>query len=169
MRDHFMMMAGYNAWCNERIYEAVSRLSDADYRADLGAFFKSVHGTLNHMLVADRVWLSRFTGEGPRPTALDEILYDAFADLRNARRAEDARIEAYTATLDDEALAATLHYRALSQPVEVTFPLRLALHHLFNHQTYHRGQVTALLTRLTGASPPIDLVYYNLETGDGLG
>ncbi|WP_040400526.1 DinB family protein [Amorphus coralli] len=168
MRDHFMMMAAYNRWCNERIYDAAARLSDADYRADLGAFFKSVHGTLNHILVGDRVWLSRFTRSGPVPTALNEILYDDFDGLSAARREEDGRIAAYVERLDWDNFQSILHYRALSRPDEVSLPLVTALHHFFNHQTYHRGQVTALLTRLNGASPPIDLLYYALETGDGL-
>lgn len=169
MRDHFKMMASYNAWCNERLYDAAAGLSDADYRADLGAFFKSVHGTFNHILVGDRVWLSRFTGTGHVPTALDEILYDDFDRLRAARRAEDERIVAYVGGLDAETLASKLHYRTLSQPREVTYPLLPALHHLFNHQTHHRGQVTALLTRLGVDTPSLDLVYFNLQTGIGLG
>lgn len=168
MRDHFKMMASYNAWCNERLYDAAARLPDADYRADLGAFFKSVHGTFNHILVGDRVWLSRFTGTGPIPRALDEILYDDFAALRAARRGEDARIVAYVDGLDTDTLASVLHYRALSQPRDVAYPLLPALHHLFNHQTHHRGQATALLTRLGVDTPSLDLVYFNLETGIGL-
>lgn len=168
MRAHFKMMASYNAWCNERLYEAAAGLSDADYRADLGAFFKSVHGTFNHILVGDRVWLSRFTGTGPAPTALDEILYDDFDRLRAARRAEDARIDRFVDGLDDDKLASVLHYRALSQPADVTYPLLPALHHLFNHQTHHRGQATALLTRLGVDTPSLDLVYFNLQTGIGL-
>jgi len=169
MRDHFKMMAGYNAWSNERLYDAAAGLSDADYRADLGAFFKSVHGTLNHILVGDRVWLSRFTGTGPAPTALDEILYEDLDSLRAARRAEDVRIVRFVDGLDADRLASVLRYRALSQPVEVTYPLLPALHHFFNHQTHHRGQVTALLTRLAVEAPSVDLVYFNLETGIGLG
>lgn len=168
MRDHFQMMASYNAWCNERLYDAAARLSDADYRADLGAFFKSVHGTFNHILVGDRVWLSRFTGTGPVPTALDEILYDDFDSLWIARRKEDARIVGFAESLDADKLATVMQYRALSQPVDVTFPMLPALHHFFNHQTHHRGQATALLTRLGVTVPSLDLVYFNLETRIGL-
>ena len=92
MKSRYTMFAAYNAWANERLYDAAARLSDADYRADRGAFFKSVHGTLNHLLLADRIWMRRFTGSGEHPDRLDAILYDAFAELRAARRAEDARI-----------------------------------------------------------------------------
>ena len=79
------MLAGYNAWANERVYDAAEGLSDADYRADRGAFFKSVHGTLNHLLVADRIWMRRFTGEGDAPNRLDAILFERLDELRAAR------------------------------------------------------------------------------------
>ena len=88
MKPLFEMLAGYNAWANERVYDAAAALSDADYRADHGAFFGSVHGTLNHLLVGDRIWVRRLTGEGPSPTQLDAILYGDFGDFRAARAAE---------------------------------------------------------------------------------
>lgn len=107
MKPHFAMLAGYNAWANRRVYAAAAALSDADYRADRGAFFKSVHGTLNHLLVADRIWMRRFTGGGNAPNRLDAILFESLAELRTAREQEDQRIEAYIAGLNDTALAAS--------------------------------------------------------------
>jgi uncharacterized damage-inducible protein DinB len=87
MKSRYQMFSGYNRWCNERLYEAAAKLSDADYRADRGAFFKSLHGTLNHLLVGDRIWMRRFTGAGELPPSLDAILYDDFEALRAARAA----------------------------------------------------------------------------------
>jgi uncharacterized damage-inducible protein DinB len=164
----FSMLAGYNAWANERVYDAVERLSDADYRADRGAFFKSVHGTLNHLLVADRIWLRRFTGEGDAPDRLDAVLFDSFEALRAARRAEDERIVTYVDGLNDAALAGRIRYRAVSSPAEFEQPLAPALSHFFNHQTHHRGQVHALLTGLMGEAPPLDLILFQRESGMGL-
>jgi hypothetical protein len=91
----FRMFAGYNAWANERLYSAAAMLSDSEYRADHGAFFGSVHGTLNHLLVGDRIWMQRLTGEGEAPARLDAILHEDFGALRAAREAEDARIVAF--------------------------------------------------------------------------
>ena len=91
-KTHFDMFAGYNAWANRRLYDAAAKLSDAEYRADRGAFFKSMHGTLNHLLTADWVWMHRFTGEGASPERLDMILFEDLAPLREAREAEDQRI-----------------------------------------------------------------------------
>ncbi|MGI8725640.1 MAG: DinB family protein [Methyloceanibacter sp.] len=92
MLPMLQMFAGYNAWANERVYDAVAVLPDVAYRADHGAFFGSVHGTLNHLLVADRIRMQRLTGAGDAPTRLDAILFEDFEDLRAARREEDARI-----------------------------------------------------------------------------
>lgn len=168
MRPLFEMLAGYNAWANERVYAAAAALPDTDYRADHGAFFGSVHGTLNHLLVGDRIWMRRFTGEGPSPTALDAILYEDFEDLRAAREAEDARIVAYVAALAPADLDGIIRYRTISNPGDIEQRLDHALLHVFNHQTHHRGQVHGLLTRITNEAPSLDLILYQRQTGFGL-
>jgi len=152
-----------------RLYDAAAKLSDADYRADRGAFFKSLHGTLNHILVGDRLWMKRFTGAGEVPVSLDETLYDDFDALRKARLSEDTRINRYTATLSDNDLAGTLRYRTLVNPMTVEQALAPALDHFFNHQTHHRGQAHALLSSIVGndATPSFDLIIYQRETGTG--
>ena len=160
MKAHFIMFAGYNAWANERLYEAAAALSEAQYREDRGAFFKSVHGTLNHLLVGDRVWMHRFTGEGTPPARLDQILFEDFAGLREAREAEDRRIIDYAKGLDDTRIAGLIRYRRVTSPETVEQPLALALAHFFNHQAHHRGQVHALLTQLVGRAPELDLLYF---------
>ena len=107
MKDHYVTFAGYNAWANRRLYDAAASLSDAEYRADKGAFFKSMHGTLNHLLATDRIWMKRFTGEGDAPERLDAILHERLADLRAAREAEDRRIVSYIEGLDEARPAST--------------------------------------------------------------
>jgi uncharacterized damage-inducible protein DinB len=86
MKSRYQMFAGYNAWCNARLYAAAAKLSDVDYRADRGAFFKSLHGTLNHLLVGDRIWMQRFTGAGELPASLDAILFEDFAHFQQSGR-----------------------------------------------------------------------------------
>ena len=168
MKAHFALLAGYNAWANERIYAAARTLSDADYRADRGAFFKSVHGTLNHLLVADRIWMRRFTGAGEAPSRLDAILFEDFEPLRAARQAEDERIVGYIEGLSEDALAGLLRYRTITNPADYEQPLATTLIHFFNHQTHHRGQVHGLLTGLTGDAPSLDLILFQRESGMGL-
>jgi uncharacterized damage-inducible protein DinB len=164
------MFARYNAWANRRLYDAAARLSDADYRAERGAFFGSVHGTLNHLLVGDRIWMRRFTGEGPAYTRLDEVPCGDLATLRSEREAEDKRIVSYIDGLDDEKLAAVFSYRTIASPMDITQPLAPALTHFFNHQTHHRGQVHGLMTALAGrdAAPSMDMILFQRETGIGL-
>lgn len=168
MKASFAMLAGYNAWANARVYDAAAALGDAEYRADRGAFFKSVHGTLNHLLVADRIWMRRFTGEGEAPSRLDAILFEDFAELRAARVREDERIAAYVEGLGEAALAGRFRYRTIVNPADVEQPLAPALVHFFNHQTHHRGQVHALLTGLGREAPSLDLILFQRQTGIGL-
>ncbi|MBV8653536.1 MAG: damage-inducible protein DinB [Alphaproteobacteria bacterium] len=160
MKAHFASFARYNEWANRQLYDAAASLPDADYRADRGAFFKSLHGTLNHLLVADRIWMQRFTGEGAPPDKLNAILHDRLAELRDARAAEDRRIIAYVDGLDEAQLAGTISYRRVSTPDMFVQPLAPALSHFFNHQTHHRGQAHAILTGLAGKAPELDLLYF---------
>jgi uncharacterized damage-inducible protein DinB len=116
MLARYHMFAGYNAWCNERLYDAAAQVSEADYRANRGAFFDSLHGTLNHLLVGDRIWMHRFTGQGAVPSSLDAILFDDFTQLRSARRTEDERIRHYVGTLGEDDLAKTIRFRTVVTP-----------------------------------------------------
>lgn len=94
MQQHFRMFAAYNRWANALVYDAAAALTEDELTRNSGAFFGSMLGTLNHLLVADRIWMKRFTGEGEAPKALDTILFTDFARLRTAREAEDERIVA---------------------------------------------------------------------------
>src|SRR6476620_3898836 len=134
MLARYHMFSGYNAWCNERLYDAAAKVSDADYRADRGAFFKSLHGTLNHLLVGDRIWVRRFTGAGELPPSLDAILYDGFEALRTARVSEDVKIVRYIDRLSESDLTGTIRFRTFVRPQTIEQPLAPALDHFFNHQ-----------------------------------
>lgn len=170
MKSRYQMFAGYNRWCNDRLYQAASQVSDADYRADRGAFFKSLHGTLNHLLVGDRIWMRRFTGAGDQPPSLDAILYDDFPGLRAARQSEDVKIVRYIDRLTEADLEGALRYRTVVRPQWIEQALAPALDHFFNHQTHHRGQAHAILSAIlgNGATPSFDLIIYQRETGVGL-
>jgi uncharacterized damage-inducible protein DinB len=157
---HYRMFGHYNAWANGRLYDAASRLSSEQYRADRGAFFKSVHGSLNHLLVTDRIWMQRFTGEGEAPNRLDAILFETLDSLRAAREAEDRRIIGFVEGLDERRIAGTIKYRRVSTPEQIEQELAPALAHWFNHQTHHRGQIHALLTGLVGKAPELDLLVF---------
>lgn len=157
--EQYRWLARYNTWMNEKLYALAATLAEAERTRDLGAFFRSVHGTLGHVLWADRIWLWRFTrdaavGESrdhagnPIPIGMhDQVLYPDFDDLRRERRRTDRDIETWTAGLTDEHLAGPLAYASVSAGTR-EHPLWQAVTHFFNHQTHHRGQATTLLKQL---------------------
>lgn len=160
MRQHFMMFAAYNQWANGRIYAAAADLDEEEFNRDVGAFFGSLMGTLNHLLAADRIWMKRFTGEGDAPTALDAVLHRALPNLRAAREAEDRRIIDWLAGLSDRALSGRFTYMTVSDMRTVSQRLAPALAHVFNHQTHHRGQAHMILTVLGRPSVQLDLAHF---------
>ena len=160
MQQHFRMFAAYNQWANARVYEAAADLAEDELNRDTGAFFGSLIGTLNHVLVADRVWLRRFTGEGSAPAQLDAILHPDLIGLAGARVAEDQRIIDWIGSLSKEALAGRFTYLTVTDMRTVSQRLAPALAHFFNHQTHHRGQAHATLTALGRPSISLDLIYF---------
>ena len=140
-------MAAYNGWMNRRLYGLCAALTDEERKRDRRAFFHSIHGTLNHLLLADKVWLGRFVGEPFAARSLDQELYSDFAQLRSERERTDQRIADWVAGLSEADLGADLRYTSLMQPAPRSCPLWIALAHFFNHQTHHRGQLTTLLNQ----------------------
>ena len=153
---HFQMLARYNRLANARLYGACAGLSEAELKRPRRAFFTSIHGTLSHILLGDRIWLARFDGGEVPSTGLDAILYEDFAGLGAAREAEDARIEAFAAGLAPEFLAGSIRY-VNNAGLSFDDPIDLLLTHLFNHQTHHRGQITDLLMQTDIGPPVLDL------------
>jgi uncharacterized damage-inducible protein DinB len=152
-------MAAYNRWMNERLYALCAGLSDAERKRDRGAFFRSIHGTLNHLLLADAIWLGRFRGEPFAVRSLDQELHADFAELRRAREHTDREVEAWAAALTTADLAGTLHYTSFVDPAPRSCPFWVAAAHFFNHQTHHRGQLTTLLVQ-AGVDPGVtDLIW----------
>lgn len=158
---YFKRLADYNAWANRHLYEACAALPPAALDAPRRAFFPSIMRTLNHLLVADRLWLSRLSG-APVAMALDTILFADFDDLRAARVAQDQDIADFIATLTDEVIASDLTYQSVTAGA-YTMPRDLVLGHMFNHQTHHRGQVSNMVLEAGGKVLEIDLIYYGRE------
>jgi uncharacterized damage-inducible protein DinB len=163
---------------NARLYESAVSLSEEERRRDVGAFFRSLHGTLGHILLADRLWLSRFadSGRGFRALpervllrnsdSLDRDLHPDFAELRDERALTDAAIEAWVRELDDGILASRLCY-ANSKGLEIEQAYWEAITHFFNHQTHHRGQATTILMQLGRDPGPTDLLVYSIGVQGG--
>jgi len=156
---YFRTLAAYNRWANEAVYGAVAALPAGEFEKPRQAFFGSIQGTLNHILVADRSWRARIEEVAPPALTLDQILYADFADLRAARIEEDARLIDLCAGLTEERIAGDLSYRNMAGK-PFTTPLSEVLGHLFNHQTHHRGQVHDMLSQAGVEPPALDLIYF---------
>lgn len=148
--DVVRAFARYNRWMNDKVYAAAALVGDEERKRDRKAFFKSIHATLNHLLVGDRIWLGRLTGvaapagqlaEGIR--ALDQELFADFAPLRADRRRVDDAIAAWAATVTEPQVEGTIRYVSGGRARE--YPFWWAVMQMFNHQTHHRGQITTLL------------------------
>lgn len=157
LRDHFGRFARYNAWANGRLLDAVDTLPPRQLWAPRKAFFGSIMGTLNHILVGDRVWFARMTGTGYSWfTGLDQVLHEDLAGFRAARQAMDRTIIDAVAILP---LNGTLRYTD-SQDRPQEKPWTVVLGHVFNHQTHHRGQIHDMLSQCDIAPPALDLLYF---------
>ncbi|MFO7919719.1 MAG: DinB family protein [Nioella sp.] len=147
-------MARYNAWQNGQVIAAADTLDEAARRADRGAFFGSIMGTLNHVLWADEMWMHRFAG-WPKPKAgISEspALHDDWAALKAARAKADRGMLDWAGRVTDAALSANLAWYSGAIGRDMVRPMALCVAHVFNHQTHHRGQVHAMLTA-AGAQP----------------
>ncbi len=160
------MMARYNAWQNNLLIDALEALPPEELGRDRGAFFGSIFATVNHILWADGIWVSRFDGkEGPTGSIADSLkLTGALSDWRPAREAMDQRITGWAEQLSDHDLEGDLTWYSGSAGRDLTKPKALCIIQLFNHQTHHRGQVHAMLTAAEAKGYVTDLPF--LPNGD---
>lgn len=153
---HFQRLARYNTLANQIIYEACAQLPDSELKKTRPAFFNSIHGTLNHILIGDRIWMTRFQGNEIPSTELDAILHEKFLELWTARVLEDQKIEVFFSNLKVEFLNQSIRYVNNAGNLHED-PVKLLMTHFFNHQTHHRGQVHNLLSQTAVAPPSLDL------------
>ncbi len=160
IQKHFCVLMGYNAWCNQRLYSAVVALSDDMYRAEHKHFLGSIHGTLNHLLLTDRLWLDRMQrGLSVPVPKLDDIVYQEFAELRKARKLLDDSLISFVDGLDDGAFNSFIQYRSSKggtpklTVVEILTSMNI-------HQNHHRGQVHHMLSVSGTVAPSLDFPTY---------
>jgi len=168
MKHYLTLRAEHNQWVNTRVYDVAAQLSEADYLADRGAFFGSVHKTLNHIVTTDLIWMHRIDATGEAPGGLDAVLHDTLADTRATREALDARMIAAVDGMNDAALAEPIRFKARSGD-DVAIAANLMVANLCNHETHHRGQVHAMLTGLGQEMPPLDFFPFLMATGRASG
>jgi uncharacterized damage-inducible protein DinB len=162
LRQHLRLMAGYHLWATQRLLAEVDRVDDPDYRADRGLFFGSIHGTLNHLLVVERLWRGRLEGAASTVRSLDEELLADRGALRDALLADTGHWRGHVDAMRDDEIAGDLAYRNL-QGEAFDIPRASCVLHIVNHAVHHRGQISAALTGLGANAPVMDLPYYLLE------
>jgi uncharacterized damage-inducible protein DinB len=173
LTEQYALLARYNRWFNGRLYAACEGLDDTGRRADRGAFFGSIHRTLEHIVWADKLWLARFAAQGegfaaltpqllrlPPGASYGTALHEDFGALRAERERLDAAIEDWVREMPASFPLSTMHYANIAG-VQREHPAWQGITHFFNHQAHHRGQVTTLLSQAgidPGATDMIVLV-----------
>ena len=147
-QQYAIIMANYNQWMNQRLYQLVATLSDEQRKEDLGAFFGSIHHTLNHLLLGDQAWLQRFQGQPVTMKSPRDIVHDDFGLLEQARQEMDEQILAWAQALATRYDNEQLRFYSVTYQKEIVMPLFAAVMQFFNHQTHHRGQITTLLSQM---------------------
>ena len=156
----------FNTWANQRLYAACEQVGEEAVRADRGAFFRSIFGTLNHILLVDILYMDRLSGRKSGFKGLDDTLCDSLQALREAQVGQDAAYRQYLASLTDEVLTGDVTFTTLlANPQVWTVPMRVYLTNLFQHQAHHRGQVHNMLSQCGIDAPPIGFVEYCVESG----
>lgn len=145
--NYAQLMAEYNRWMNERIYAACAKLTDEERKRDRGAFFKSIHATLDHILWGDLAWLSRFTGKIYTTRPLGDVLHEDFAELRSKRAQADRAIVEWARGVTAAWLNESMTWNSTTYGFTQTQIRWVLVAQMFNHATHHRGQVTTLLSQ----------------------
>ena len=153
-REYCQLKARYNAWMNERLYAACAEMPAEERTRDRGAFFASIHATLNHLLWGDRMWLGRFVGPACNHPAFGTDMFRDFDDLRRERQETDTVMLQWAGNVTPDWLESTLEYRSVVDGKVRRLPAGVAAVHLFNHGTHHRGQLTTLMKQ-AGVDPGV--------------
>ena len=153
---NFQLLANFNTWANTKIFFSCKELDDTEYEKDRKAFFSSIHGTLNHLLIVDRAYISRIEGKDHGLRSLDQIIFESLLQLEEARIKEDKRLVDLVNNLSKESIHKEITYKSFETGKQ-THTINLILITLFNHQTHHRGQIHNMLSQAGIKPPQIDI------------
>ena len=163
---NFQLLANFNTLANTKIFSACKELDEAEYKKDRKAFFSSIHGTLNHLLVVDRAYISRIEGKDHGLRGLDQILFESLRQLEEARIKEDKRLVDLVNNLSMESIHKEITYKGF-ETGNTTYTINMILLTLFNHQTHHRGQIHNMLSQADIKPPQIDIIDFTLNIPRG--
>ena len=168
-KKHFIYQADYQHWANEVLLDSLSHLSDEARNNDEGLYFQSIHHTLDHILVVNRVWLGRLKGQAIKlPGGFNAITYPDWRDLKTQLQKECRQFQHWLEAKPDVFFEMSLKYQSMAGHDQENW-VRDVLTHIFNHATHHRGQISAVATRLGAPVPEMDYLYYKRKVRDSLG
>jgi len=153
---NFQLLSNYNTWANTKIFSSCKKLDDTEYKKDRRAFFSSIHGTLNHLLVVDKAYISRIKGKDHGLISLNQILYENLLQLEEERIKEDKRLVDLVYSLSEKSIHKEITYKGF-ETGNTTYTINMILITLFNHQTHHRGQIHNMLSQAGIKPPQIDI------------
>ncbi len=165
MKSQCKIFSEYNQWANRRLLNVIEELPEDRLWEDHQAFFGSLMGTLNHLLVADSIWQARLMGQETPAYSLDHILHRTLPGLRQARQDLDAQLVTLVASLPEGRFAQSFTYTNMKGE-SFTQKFSLVMAHIFNHQTHHRAQAHTLVSQFGLEAPPLDFIYYLRERGE---
>lgn len=159
---YFSNLARYQRWAYGRLFERIAEVGDDAYFADRKLYFGSIHRSLNHLLLVDRLWLARLQGEKTGRVNLAEELETGRRELEALVHEQCEKFIAFCDGLDESRLDENIHYVS-SKGDAFTMPLAPLIAHMVNHGTHHRGQISTALTQLGIEAPVMDIPYFLIE------
>lgn len=162
------MMMEYNHWANNRLYQDCSKVPAEIFHRNLGAEYESMHKTLDHILLADLLWLDRFKGKGDKFTSFKQVITSSFDDLQERRDATDEELTRFCQEITEAGLSKMVHFKTILDPAELEQPVGGALLLLFHLQSHYRAQVQAQLNMHGFQSRALNLMTFQRQTGLGL-
>ena len=164
MKDYFVEQADYQRWACEELFKSADSLTESQRREDQGLFFKDIHKTVDHTLIVTRNWRARLSGDFDKVTGYDILLYDDWGNLKKALLDEFVEIGQWLSEQSDDWFASAISYPGSGGKMKEA-KVADGLIHIMTHAVHHRGQVSAVCTRLGADSPEMDFVFYRWRAG----
>ncbi|WP_179958439.1 DinB family protein [Chitinimonas arctica] len=165
-KNHFLYLVDYQHWANDKLFECLDKLSDEARKRDEGLFFKSIHGTANHLLVNNQLWFGRLKGEAQESRS-DQQLHEEWRELKQALRQTVRHTQHWLQAQPPEFFEGELHFHSGSGMEHVNW-VHDVLTHFATHYAHHRGQIAAIATKLGAPIPEMDFIYYRRDMQDSL-
>lgn len=160
-KSYYIIQADYQHWANEVLFKSLDHFQPEVISADQGLFFKSIHHTVDHLLVVHQNWVARLKGDTFSPNYRVINIPD-WRELKIALRKEVRQLQDWLGQQPDSFFDDQIAFTAGNGQPQYMW-VRDVLVHLFTHYAHHRGQVSAAITHLGGVCPEMDFVYYRRE------